>query len=67
MLSLQIFIDVVILLYITPTIARKKFLIVKRSGLIGFAQILHLLIKDPTIWKDGFKKGTIKKRKGRNK
>ena len=54
MLSLQILINVFILLHVTPVIVKREFLIVKRSALIEFAQILHLLIGDVITWKDGY-------------
>ena len=54
MLSLQILINIFILLHVTPIIVKREFLIVKRSALIGFAQILDLLIGDVMTWKDGY-------------
>ena len=53
MLSLQILINIFILLHVTPIILKREFLIVKRSAIIGFTQILDLLIEDVMIWKDG--------------
>ena len=46
MLNLQILINIVILLHVTPIIVKGEFLIVKRSTLLGFAQIPDLLIGD---------------------
>ena len=40
MLSLQILINIFILLHVTPIIVKKEFLIVKRSALIELAQSL---------------------------
>ena len=37
-----------------PYHCKKEFLIVKRSALIGFPQILDLLIGDVMTWKDGY-------------
>ena len=54
MLSLQIPINICILLHVTPIIVKREFLIVKHSALIGFAQILDLLIGDVMTWKDGY-------------
>ena len=54
MLSLQILINIFILLHVTPIIVKGEFLIVKRSALIGFVQILYLLTGDVMTWKDGF-------------
>ena len=54
MLSLQILINICILLHVTPIIVKREFLIVKHSALIGFAQILDLLIGDVMTWKDGY-------------
>ena len=54
MLSLQILINILIHLHVTPIIVKREFLIVKRSALIGFAQILDLLIGDVMTWKDGY-------------
>ena len=54
MLSLQILINICILLHVTPIIVKREFLIVKHSDLIGFAQILDLLIGDVMTWKDGY-------------
>ena len=51
-LSLQILINICILLHVTPIIVRRKFFIVKRSDLIGFAQMLDLLIADVMTWKE---------------
>ena len=53
MLSLQILINIFILLHVTPIIVKREFLTVKRSALIRFAQILHLLIGNVITWKDG--------------
>ena len=63
MSSLQILINICILLHVTPIIVKKEFLIVKHSELIGFAQILDLLIGDVMTLKDGYQKEAIKKRK----
>ena len=52
MLSLQILINICILLHVTLIIVKREFLIVKRSALIGFARILDLLIKDVMTWKE---------------
>ena len=52
MLSLQILINICILLHVTPIIVKSEFLIVKRSALIGFARILDLLIGDVMTWKE---------------
>ena len=46
MLSLLILINICILLHATPIIVKREFLIAKHSALIGFAQILDLLIGD---------------------
>ena len=54
MLSLQILINICILLHVTPIIVKREFLIVKHSDLIGFAQILDLLIGVVMTWKDGY-------------
>ena len=54
MLSLQILINILIHLHVTPIIVKREFLIVKRSALIGFAQILDLLIGNVMTWKDGY-------------
>ena len=40
-------------LHVTLIIVKQEFLIVKRSALMGFAQILDLLIGDVMTWKDG--------------
>ena len=53
MLSLRILINISILLHATPIIVKREFRIVNRSALIGFAQILDLLIGDVMSWKDG--------------
>ena len=42
------------LFHVIPIIVKREFLIVKRSTLIGFAQILYLLIGDIMTWKDGY-------------
>ena len=55
MLSLQILINICILLHVTPIIVRREFFIVKRSDLIGFAQMLDLLIADVMTWKEVWK------------
>ena len=52
MLSLQILINICILLHVTLIIVKREFLIVKRSALIGFARILDLLIGDVMTWKE---------------
>ena len=67
MLSLQILINIFILLHVTPIIVKREFLIVKCSTLIGFSQILYLLIGVLMTWKDGYYKKAIKKRKCGNK
>ena len=67
MLSLQILINIFILLHVTPIILKREFLIIKRSSLIGFAQILYLLIRDVMTWEDGYWIEAIKKRKCGNK
>ena len=54
MLSLQILINILIHLHVTPIIVKREFLIVKRSALIGFAQILCHLIVYVMTWKDGY-------------
>ena len=55
MLSLQpTDINISILLNVTPIIVKREFLIVKRSALIEFAHILHLLIRDVMTWKGGY-------------
>ena len=54
MLSLQILISILIHLHVTPIIVKREFLIVKRSALIGFAQILYHLIVYVMTWKDGY-------------
>ena len=40
-------------LHVTLIIVKQEFLIVKRSALMRFAQILDLLIGDVMTWKDG--------------
>ena len=50
----KIIINICILLHVTPIVVKREFLIVKPSTLIGFAQILDLLIGDVMTWKDGF-------------
>ena len=69
--KLKEFIDVLILinifiLHITPITVKREFLIVKRSALIGLAQILDLLIGVVMTWKDGYKKEAIQKSKSGN-
>ena len=54
MLSLPILINVCILLHVAPIIVKGEFPIAKRSALIGFVQILDLLIGDGMTWKDGY-------------
>ena len=54
MLSLQILINVFILLKVTPITVKREFLIIKLSTLIGFVQILYLLIGHVMNWKDGY-------------
>ena len=54
LLTLQVIINICILLHVTPIIVKREFLIVKRSALIGFAQILDLLIGNVMTWKDGY-------------
>ena len=53
LLSLQIPINIWILLHVTPIIVKREFLIAKRSALIALAQIQSLLIGDVMTWKDG--------------
>ena len=53
LLSLQIPINIWILLHVTPIIVQREFLIAKRSALIALAQIQSLLIGDVMTWKDG--------------
>ena len=54
MLSLQIVINICILLHVTPIIVKREFPIVKRFTFTGFTQILVLLIGDIITGKDGY-------------
>ena len=54
MLSRQILINICILLHFTPIIVKRELLVIKHSALIGFAQILDLLIGNVMTWKYGY-------------
>ena len=62
-----ILINIFILLHVTLIIVKGELCIVKCSALIGFAQIIDVLIRDVMIWKDGYEKEAIQKRKCWNK
>ena len=63
MLSLQILINICILLHVTPIIVKREFLIVKHSDLIGFAQKFARRCNDLEIWllERGYKEKEVRK------